>query len=285
MVQREGRILRRGNENKEINIYRYIAEGSFDAYSWQILETKQRFITQFLLGSSYQRSAYDLEENVLTYAEVKALALSEPLMKIKAEKENELKTLKLLRTKESEENKRLSDELSQLSSKVFELESLHSRVSSMASKLKHNENQYQTELELQELKTVLTKEFLYGSGGETEYRVSYFQIVLPENQDEKKPYIILQETDTYQFRRVCETLYMGENSSGNAIRISNFLKNYDKRVKDVQEQIEKAKRRKSDIEAVLSTTSTLSGQIKALEDELYVINSRITIDEPEDIVY
>lgn len=237
------------------------------------------------MGSSYQRSAYDLEENVLTYAEVKALALSEPLMKIKAEKENELKTLKLLRTKESEENKRLSDELSQLGSKIFELESLHNRVSIMAAKLKYNEDPYQTELELQELKTVLTKEFLYSSGGETEYRVSYFQIVLPETQDEKKPYIILQETDTYQFRRVCETLYRGENSSGNAIRISNFLKNYDKRVKDVQEQIEKAKRRKSDIEAVLSTTSTLSSQIKALEDELYVINSRITIDEPEDIVY
>ena len=52
MVQREGRILRRGNENKEVYIYRYIAEGSFDSYSWQILETKQRFISQFLGGST-----------------------------------------------------------------------------------------------------------------------------------------------------------------------------------------------------------------------------------------
>ncbi len=73
MVQREGRILRRGNRYQEIKIFRYIAEGSFDSYSWQLLESKQRFISQFLSGSEYQRSAFDLEENVLTYAQVKAL--------------------------------------------------------------------------------------------------------------------------------------------------------------------------------------------------------------------
>ena len=72
MVQREGRILRRGNENREIFIFRYITEGSFDAYSWQILETKQKFISQFLIGSTYQREAADLENDVLTYAQVNA---------------------------------------------------------------------------------------------------------------------------------------------------------------------------------------------------------------------
>lgn len=66
MIQREGRIVRRGNENKDVMIFRYITRGSFDSYSWQILETKQRFISQFLSGSSYQRTASDLENNVLT---------------------------------------------------------------------------------------------------------------------------------------------------------------------------------------------------------------------------
>ena len=73
MIQREGRILRRGNQNKNVIIYRYITESSFDSYSWQILETKQRFITQFLTGTTYQRSIEDLENQVLTYAQVKAL--------------------------------------------------------------------------------------------------------------------------------------------------------------------------------------------------------------------
>ena len=96
MVQREGRIMRKGNLNEEIRIFRYITKGSFDSYSWQILETKQRFISQFLSGSTYQRSASDLEENVLTYAQVKALSISEPLMKTLAEKQNELRHTEIL---------------------------------------------------------------------------------------------------------------------------------------------------------------------------------------------
>ena len=96
MVQREGRIIRKGNRNNEIHIFRYITEGSFDSYSWQLLETKQRFISQFLSGSAYQRSAADLDDNVLTYAQVKALAISEPLMKELAEKQNEIRRLRIL---------------------------------------------------------------------------------------------------------------------------------------------------------------------------------------------
>lgn len=118
MVQREGRILRRGNKNKDVYIYRYIAEGSFDAYSWQILETKQKFISQFLNGSSYQRSISDLENNILTYAEVKALALSQPLMKQLAEKENELRNARILLIQENKTIANLEQELPELKEKL-----------------------------------------------------------------------------------------------------------------------------------------------------------------------
>lgn len=114
MVQREGRIIRRGNENESVQIYRYISEGSFDSYSWQILETKQKFISQFLSGSSYQRSITDLEDNVLTYAEVKALALSEPLMKQLAETENEVKALRIVVAKEKAGIKDMKSEIEKL---------------------------------------------------------------------------------------------------------------------------------------------------------------------------
>ena len=114
MTQREGRILRRGNENKEVMIFRYITEGSFDSYSWQILETKQRFISQFLSGSSYQRSIEDLDNNVLSYAEVKAIALSNPIMKQVAEKENEIKTLQILCNKYVEDRTKLQQHIAEL---------------------------------------------------------------------------------------------------------------------------------------------------------------------------
>ena len=90
MTQREGRILRQGNENKKVYIYRYITEGSFDAYSWQLLETKQRFISGLLSGSLTERSGSDIESTVLDYAQVKALAVGNPLIKERVETANEL---------------------------------------------------------------------------------------------------------------------------------------------------------------------------------------------------
>ena len=114
MVQREGRILRRGNENENVRIFRYIVEGSFDSYSWQVLETKQRFISQFLSGTSYQRSISDLESDVLTYGEVKAIALSAPEMKLFAEKENELRELSILKKKWEAEVEDMQRELSKI---------------------------------------------------------------------------------------------------------------------------------------------------------------------------
>ncbi|MEE0410949.1 MAG: helicase C-terminal domain-containing protein [Clostridia bacterium] len=118
MTQREGRILRRGNENKEVMIFRYITEGSFDSYSWQILETKQRFISQFLSGSYYQRSIEDLDNNVLSYAEVKAIALSNPIMKQVAEKENEIKTLQILCNKYAEDKRKLNQRIAELEKEI-----------------------------------------------------------------------------------------------------------------------------------------------------------------------
>ncbi len=76
--QREGRILRQGNLNPEVEIYRYVTEGSFDAYMWQTLETKARFIQQVMSGHTAVRSAEDLEGGALTYAEIKAIASGNP---------------------------------------------------------------------------------------------------------------------------------------------------------------------------------------------------------------
>src|SRR5262249_6869608 len=76
--QREGRILRQGNENKEVAIYRYVTEGSFDAYMWQALETKARFISQVITGDNALRRAEDIGGQELSYAEVKAIASGNP---------------------------------------------------------------------------------------------------------------------------------------------------------------------------------------------------------------
>jgi hypothetical protein len=95
--QRDGRILRQGNENEEVAIYRYVTEGSFDAYMWQALETKARFIGQVITGDNATRRAEDIGSQELSYAEVKAIASGNPAVLTLAEADAELQRLNLLK--------------------------------------------------------------------------------------------------------------------------------------------------------------------------------------------
>lgn len=95
--QREGRILRQGNENEEVSVYRYVTEESFDAYMWQALETKARFITQVMTGENAARRVEDISGQELSYAEVKAIASGNPAVLTLAEADAELQRLNLLK--------------------------------------------------------------------------------------------------------------------------------------------------------------------------------------------
>src|SRR5208283_4009400 len=96
--QREGRILRQGNLNGEVRIYRYVTEGSFDAYMWQTLETKARFIQQVMNGDTSVRTAEDINGGALTYAEIKAIASGNPTVMQKVKVDTEVRKLDSLRT-------------------------------------------------------------------------------------------------------------------------------------------------------------------------------------------
>ena len=101
--QREGRILRQGNENAEVAIFRYVTEGSFDAYMWQALETKARFIGQVMTGENGVRKAEDIGGQELSYAEVKAIASGNPAVLTLAEADAELQRLSTLRRHHGDE--------------------------------------------------------------------------------------------------------------------------------------------------------------------------------------
>src|SRR3954465_15420002 len=95
--QREGRILRQGNDNDQVAIYRYVTEGSFDAYMWQGLETKARFTPQVMTGDNAARRAEDVGGQELSYAEVKAIASGNPAVLTLAEADAEVQRLNVLR--------------------------------------------------------------------------------------------------------------------------------------------------------------------------------------------
>ena len=95
--QREGRGIRQGNENEEVAIYRYVTKGTFDAYNWSLVENKQRFISQVMTSKAVSRSCEDIDEATLSYAEIKAVATGNPLIKEKMEIDNDVQRLKLLK--------------------------------------------------------------------------------------------------------------------------------------------------------------------------------------------
>jgi len=96
--QREGRGKRQGNENKEIAIYRYVTKSTFDAYSWSLVENKQRFISQVMTSRAVSRTCTDIDESVLSYAEIKAVATGNPLVREKMQLENDVQRLKMLKS-------------------------------------------------------------------------------------------------------------------------------------------------------------------------------------------
>ena len=111
MTQRNGRIIRQGNKNKTVHIFNYVTEGTFDSYMFQTLENKQRFISQIMTSKSPVRSCEDVDEQVLSYAEVKALCAGNPLIKEKTNLEVEVAKLKILKADYQSQRYRLEDRL------------------------------------------------------------------------------------------------------------------------------------------------------------------------------
>jgi hypothetical protein len=95
--QREGRGIRQGNENDEIAVYRYVTKSTFDAYNWSLVENKQRFISQVMTSRAVSRTCEDIDEATLSYAEIKAVATGNPLIREKMEIDNDVQRLKLLK--------------------------------------------------------------------------------------------------------------------------------------------------------------------------------------------
>ena len=111
MTQRNGRIIRQGNMNKEVKVFNYVTEGTFDSYLYQTLENKQRFISQIMTSKSPVRSCEDVDEQALSYAEIKALCAGNPLIKEKMDLDVQVAKLKVLKADHQSQKFRLQDKL------------------------------------------------------------------------------------------------------------------------------------------------------------------------------
>ena len=272
MVQREGRILRQGNKNKKVDICRYITEGSFDAYSWQLLETKQRFIADLLSGAVTERTGTDIEDTVLDYAEVKALAVGNPLIKERVETANELSRYSMLQRNLVESRIALQKELEEMPGKIEYQNEKIDTANRDAKFYQEHKSVYEKEERkvLREQIHQAVRENLFAIKEKMLLEYQGFQVVLPANMRQEKPYIWLKKEGKYYVE-------LGETEVGDLIRIDHFLENFEKHIDMLKEGLQKMLARKKAIEEELEKKEGYYEQISELRAKLEEIDKKLGV--------
>ena len=238
--QREGRIIRQGNENEEVNIYRYVTKGSFDAYLWGIVETKQRFISQVFTSRELARICEDIDETVLNFAEIKAVASENPLIMEKIQVDNEVARLRILKT--AHEGKRFALQDAVTFQYPIRIQSLEKELQSLQKDLERRNQAMEVQPEFaitlqgkvyekhKEAGEVL-RGIIEGVTAFTRHEVGMykgFQVFV--QKDMMGPVLFLQGEKEY-------SVELKSSDSGNMVRMENRLNVLDKAVEDVQKEI------------------------------------------------
>ena len=285
MIQREGRILRQGNLNSKVYIYRYITEGSFDAYSWQLLETKQRFITSLLSGTLTDRDSTDIDGTVLDYAEVKALAVGNSLIKQRVEATNNLSRCILLQKKRIEQCEEMKNELSEIPSKrrtllraisncILDAKQYKADVSSQPplsdSKAKAeyaNRRKAFREYLDENLRSYILMPY------EKELTVYHgFKIILPANMSEIHPYVWLKKNGSYRVE-------LGDTEIGNLVRIDNTLSTLDELCEKLNKQLEALDDKEKELKNSLANPEDYTEMIEEYKEEVRMLDEKLGVDK------
>lgn len=274
MVQREGRILRQGNTNEEVFIHRYITKGSFDAYSWQLLETKQRFISSLLAGHLHERDNSDVYDTVLNYAEIKALAIGNPAIKERVEVANELNKLILLRRENLAHKDFLRSELAKLPANIEK--QISNVENARADKALYEESKKElTPIERRELRekleiALMDNELKTNETELTEYQG--FKILLPSGMSMNKPFIWLVGSGKHY-------LELGNSPLGYLIRIDNFLEDFNAYVNKQEDKLDKMETVKTSLEIELKEDDQYVEKIQELSQRLEKIDKKLGVNK------
>lgn len=271
MVQREGRILRQGNRNEKIEIYRYITEASFDAYSWQLLESKQRFICQLLANDLGQRSGSDVDDTVLSYAEVKALAIGNPKIKKRVETNNELLRLQTLQRKLHSTKANIKQALANL---PVQLQGIDRDLERSTADALRYEMHKKEQPENRRAAGAALLEALVGYADRKQERefLSYagFMIILPAEMPLEKPYVWLQGTDRYYV----ET---GHTALGCLQRLDHTLRNLKMRLLQLQERRADLAKRLDELQIELKKPDPYPTQIAVIQKQLNQLDRELAL--------
>ena len=271
-TQREGRILRQGNENEKIRIYRYITEGSFDAYSWQLLETKQRFIVGLLSGSLTERSGADIENTVLNYAEIKALAVGNPLIKQRVETANLLSRYLTLQKKAIETHIRLEKELSEIPDSISRTKAFIDKCKADILYYRENSREYD-KIERKEIRKIISNalsEHVLMPREKTVVNYQGFDVILPKNMIAEKPYLWLQKNGRYYVE-------MGDTEKGVLIRVDNVFEGLEDHLSKLGKSLTELYSKQESIKKALSKKEDYATKIEETKAKLARIDKQLGV--------
>ena len=272
MTQREGRIKRRGNTCEEIFIFRYVTQGSFDSYSWQLLQNKQRFINSFLSGTSTVRDIEDISETLLSYAEIKALAIGNPLIRDRVNTANRLERAKI-------SNRQRIKQLSELK-KVIEntpsaIESFERRIENVKKDRKHYKKMKTTIPNSERI--AFGEELAEGLKtnvlAESERVFSDYQgfdVILPANMLSDKPYIYLSHDDSRHYIEMDVDTAMGYSK-----RLDYYLEHLNDIITECKGKVRMALKNEQDAKNEIEIGNLFTSQIEILERELEDLDEQI----------
>ena len=297
LIQRSGRIIRQGNKNPEVDIYRYVTEGTFDAYLYQLVENKQRFISQIMTSKTPVRFAEDIDETALSYAEIKALAAGNPDIIEKTELDTQVAKLKLLKQNYLSEKYELEDKV--IKYYPNEIKRLENRIEDMKEDIEvfNNNNTPDNSFEKMNIKgTNFTER---KEAGEKiieicksmtnpepleigEYKG--FKIILSFDTMDRKFYASMKNNLSYKTE-------LGSDPSGNITRIDNVLNGIETRLSSIENNLEDTKKNyesaKKEIEKPFPQEEELKTKSKRLDELNIKLNlnnkDKEIIDDGNDI--
>lgn len=285
MTQREGRLLRQGNRNQKVEIFRYITEGSFDAYSWQLLETKQRFISDLLSGSVTERSGGNIGDTALDYAEVKALAVGNPLVKQRVEAANELSKYRTLQRKLIESRIMLEKELMELPGKIKNQSACIERCEEDLEWYREwNEanppvdDTRQKKLEAEQRKAIretigeALKDNVLKKQETVLLNYRGFQIILPTNMVAESPFVWLKRSGKYYVE-------LGDTDVGNLRRIDFFLDSFDKYLLKLTRELDNLEKNQTSIRKELSRKESYVEQIETYKAKVEELDRALGVNQ------
>ncbi len=288
LEQRDGRILRQGNNNEEVEIYRYVTEETFDSYSYQLVEQKQKFIGQIMTSKAPVRSAADLDEAALSYAEVKALATGNPLIKECMELEVDVSRLKLLKSEHRNQRYRYETQISTIMpNKIANIKQridglkkdidTVSKFESQGFSMVINETTYIEKKDAGQLLIFISKKLIDDKVHEIgEYKGMKLSVQNTSFFSSSKQ-VILQGN-------VMHIVDMGSDALGNIQRIDNMIKNLPDNLQHKVDEIETVENQLKIAKQEINKPFEHEIELKQKEKRLRVIKRELDMDKKDEVL-